>query len=114
MTSRAWVLLVALLLLSSASAVVLAAEARLQRGREGHATEFQRLLGGLGFGPALDLSGCPFGFDPRLDGNCAQEYAPLPGGTCFCPRHAGSVLYYAPPPRRDPVRLLEQSDAPPS
>lgn len=111
MTSRVWLLLV-VLILSSASAVVLAAEGRLQRTRQGHAAEFQRLVGGLGFGPALDLSGCSFGFDPRLDGRCVEDYAPLPGGSCFCPLHAGSVLYYPSPPRRDPVWLLEQSDAP--
>ncbi len=111
MTSRAWLLLV-VLLLSGSSAVILATEARLQRTRTVHAGEFQRLVGGLGFGPALDLSGCPFGFDPRLDGSCAEDYEPLPGGSCFCPRHAGSVLYYPPTVRRDPVWLLEESDAP--
>ncbi len=113
MTARAWVLFV-LGLLSSASVAILSVEARLERDRGGYAEAFQRLLGGLGFGPALDLSDCPFGFDPRLDGSCSEDYAPLPGCTCFCPRHAGSVLYYPPTPRRGPIWLLEQSDAPPS
>jgi hypothetical protein len=113
MTSRAWLLLV-VLLLGCASALVLALEERHQRSREEQTAEFQRLVGGLGFGPALDLSGCPFGFDPRLDGSCAQEYAPLPGGACFCPRHAGSVLHYPPPLYHAPLWLLEESDAPPS
>ncbi len=111
MTARAWVLLGALLLLAGASAAVLVTETQLQRSREERAAEFQRLVGGLGFGPALELSDCVFGFDPRLDGSCAQDYAPLPGGTCFCPRHAGSILYYPPPPRRVPVWLLEEGDA---
>jgi hypothetical protein len=113
MTSRGWVLLVALLL-ASASAVVLAVEGRLERFREQKSADFQRLVGGLGFGPALDLSGCPFGFDPRLDGSCAHEYEPLPGGACFCPRHAGSVLHYPPSPQLAPLWLVEESDAPPS
>jgi hypothetical protein len=114
MTSPVWRLLVALLLLAGASGAVLVTEARLQHSREEHAAEFQRLVGGLGFGPALDLSGCAFGFDPRLDGSCAEEYGPLPGGNCFCPRHAGSILYYPSPPRSVPVWLLEEADAPPS
>lgn len=113
MTSRIGVVLV-ILLLSSAAATVLAMEARLQGGREKYTVEFQRLLGGFGFGPALDLSVCPFGFDPRLDSDCAQEYAPLPGGTCFCPRHAGSLLNYPPPPHPVPVLFVENGDAPPS
>lgn len=114
MTARAWALLVTLLLLAGASAAVLVAEEQRQRNSEGHAAEFQRLVGGLGFGPALDLSGCAFGFDPRLDASCAEEYAPLPGGACFCPRHAGSILYYPPPPRSVPVWLVEEGDAPSS
>ncbi|HZV03529.1 MAG TPA: hypothetical protein VE999_00430 [Gemmataceae bacterium] len=113
MTSRAGVLLVALSL-GCASVAVLVVEDRRQGSREGRSEEFQRLVGGLGFGPALDLSSCPFGYDPRLDGSCAQEYAPLPGGTCFCPRHAGSVLQYPPPRHRVPLWLVEDSDAPPS
>jgi hypothetical protein len=112
MTSRAFLMVMSLL--AGASVTVLVMEANFQRSREAHVVDFQRLLGGLGFGPALDLSGCPFGFDPRLDGNCAQDYAPLPGGTCFCPRHAGSIFSYPSPPHSDPVWLLEQSDAPPS
>jgi hypothetical protein len=105
-------LLVVLLLLAGASAAVLVTETQFQHSREGRAAEFPRLVGGLGLGPALDLSDCVFGFDPRLDDSCAQEYAPLPGGTCFCPRHAGSVLYYPSPRRRVHVWLLEEGDAP--
>jgi hypothetical protein len=61
-----------------------------------HSEEFQRLVGGVGFGPALDLSGCAFGLDPRLDRECQEECGPVPGGACFCPRHAGSVFSYPP------------------
>jgi hypothetical protein len=83
--------LVLLLLVAAAGAILVAGERRPSR-----AEPFHRLVGGLGFGPALDLSGCAFGLDPRLDGDCAEECGPIPGGACFCPRHAESVLYYAP------------------
>ena len=53
-------------------------------------------MGGLGFGPALDLSGCAFSFDPRLDGCFAEERGPIPCGGAFCPRHACSVFFYPP------------------
>jgi hypothetical protein len=60
----------------------------------------QRLLGGLGFGPARDLGRCPFAFDPRLAGACSEDCGPIPGGASFCPYHAGTVLDY-PPLQRD-------------
>src|SRR5215468_9461010 len=94
-------LLLALVLLSGASAAVLAVEGRAERGRRDRAEDFQRLVGGVGFGPALDLSDCAFGFDPRLDGACAEEDGPVPGGACFCPRHAGSLFCYPPVPREE-------------
>ena len=100
MESRGVGLLIVLLLLAGAAGAVLVTEARAHRG-EAHAEEFQRLVGGVGFGPALDLSGCAFGFDPRLDGSCAEEDGPVPGGACFCPRHAGSLFCYPPVPREE-------------
>src|SRR5579871_3846529 len=89
-------LLLALVILAGASAAVLAAGGRGRDSSRGE--EFQRLVGGLGFGPALDLSACPFGFDPRLDGTCGEDCGAVPGGRCFCPRHAGSVFFYPPLP----------------
>jgi hypothetical protein len=86
----------ALLLLVGAAGAVLALEGRGQRRRDVYSEQFQHLVGGLGFGPAVDLSGCAFGFDPRLDGDCAAEYGPVPGGRCFCPRHTENILYYPP------------------
>ena len=62
----------------------------------GEGADFQRLVGGLGFGPALDLARCPNSFDPRLCPHCPADYGPVPGGGCFCPQHAGSVLAYPP------------------
>ena len=97
-----------LLLLAVAAGAVLVTEGRAQRRREERSEQFQHLAGGLGFGPALDLSGCAFGLDPRLDGSCAEDRGPIPGGACFCPRHAGSVLYYAP---RERGRLLSAGEA---
>ncbi len=98
MESRGRGLLLALLLLTCAAAAVLAGEELAQCRRPARAEQFQRLVGGLGFGPALDLSGCAFGFDARLDGRCAEDGGPVPGGSCFCPRHAGSLFEYAPLP----------------
>ncbi len=106
MESRGAGVLVALLLLTAGAAAALSAG-----GRDGgRAEEFQGLVGGLGFGPAVDLSGCAFGFDPRLDGGCALDRGSVPGAACFCPRHAGSLFSYPPPRRRLPG---EGGDGPP-
>jgi hypothetical protein len=85
------VLAVILTLALGAVAVVLAG------GRERDdraAQEFQQLVGGLGFGPAVNLSPCAFSFDPRLCHRCPQDFGPVPGGRCFCPQHASSILSY--------------------
>jgi hypothetical protein len=94
-TARSTPLFFLLLLATAAAAAVLAVEAA--KPQAAHAEAFQRLVGGTGFGPALDLDGCAFGFDPRLDGSCGADHGPVPGGTCFCPRHACSVFAYPPP-----------------
>jgi len=93
-------LMAALLLLAGTAGAVLVGEGLAERRRPTRAEPFQRLVGGLGFGPALDLSGCAFGLDPRLDGDCGEECGAVPGGACFCPRHAGALFEYAPPPDR--------------
>ena len=104
MTTRGQILFVVLLLLIVACAAILLIESRGRPERQARSEAFQHLVGGVGFGPAVDLSGCAFGFDPRLDGDCAQERGPIPGGGAFCPRHAGSVFYYPPlPPEVDAV-----------
>jgi hypothetical protein len=107
MESRNRALLLALLLLSTAAGAVLIAEAP-HRQRQERSAEFQRLVGGLGFGPALDLSGCAFGLDPRLDDSCSEQYGPIPGGRCFCPRHAGTVFSY---PERQADRSQQRGGA---
>jgi hypothetical protein len=99
MEVRGSYLFVLLAILTGAAGAILWAENRAQR--QPHAEEFQRLVGGVGFGPAVDLSGCPFSFDPRLADSCAQDSSPIPGGSCFCSRHGTSIFFYPPldPPR---------------
>ncbi len=92
MESRGRLLLIGLLLGLAAAGAVLAVEARDGAARRHQAEAFHGLTGGLGFGPALDLGDCACGFDPRLDGDCARRYGPVPGGACFCPRHGLSVF----------------------
>ena len=56
--------------------------------------EFQSLVGGLGFGPSVDLADCAFSFDPRLQPNCGHLEGPIPGGFFMCPKHVGRVTGY--------------------
>jgi hypothetical protein len=94
MPSRFPAIVLAIVLLLTASAILaLIADAVRPpaRGRD-----FQRLVGGLGFGPAADLDRCGFAFDPRLCPACAQDHGPIPGGKFFCPHHAGAIFAYPP------------------
>lgn len=56
------------------------------------AARFQQVVGGLGGGPALDLSRCAAAFDPRLGPRCSPDGGPVPGGRFLCPYHG-----HAPP-----------------
>lgn len=56
--------------------------------------EFQRLVGGLGFGPAISVKRCEQGFDPRLCPCCTHAVGPIPGGAVLCPYHASAVFDY--------------------
>ena len=58
-------------------------------------TEFQQLIGGLGFGSEADLSRCAFGFDPRIDRQCSRQESPVPCGMSFCPVHGVAVFTYS-------------------
>jgi len=49
---------------------------------------FQRLVGGIGLGPAVDLTRCAGEFDPRVEPSCSHRFDPLPCGSLFCPVHA--------------------------
>jgi hypothetical protein len=58
------------------------------------AREFQALTGGLGFGPALDLSSCPPSFDPRLSDDCPASADRLLGRQLVDLERAGSIFYF--------------------
>jgi hypothetical protein len=95
--SKAPTLLWALLLiLATAAGTALALGTRPSAEEDQRLQEFYRLVGGLGFGPALDLAPCEFSFDPRLCPACANDCGPIPGGMFFCPHHACSILDYPP------------------
>jgi hypothetical protein len=87
-------LLTLILTLALAAASVFVIDGQLQRRQADRAEVFQGLVGGLGFGPAVDLSRCAFSFDPRLCSSCPQDGGPIPGGAYFCPQHACSILFY--------------------
>jgi hypothetical protein len=59
-------LLSVLAALTLSAAAILVAEAWPGRGAAARDREFQEIVGGLGCGPALDLSRRPSCFDPRL------------------------------------------------
>ena len=97
MHAKSRIIVAALIMLLSATAgVLLAIDSLAAPDHDAPAEEFQRLVGGLGFGPAVDLSRCEFSFDPRLCPDCPQQHGPSPGGVYFCPQHACSILYYPP------------------
>jgi hypothetical protein len=85
-------LLAILVILPAAAVALLFEEAHAAARRRQRHEEFQQLVRGLGFGPAIDLSRCPICFDPRLGWTCRQEQGPIPGGGYFCPQHALSVF----------------------
>jgi hypothetical protein len=82
--------------LATGAATVLVAEGSLRPERIRHAEEWQRLVGGLGLGPATHLTRCPFRFDPRLCPACPQDYGPIPGGSWCCPCQGCSIFHYPP------------------
>jgi hypothetical protein len=71
------------------------------------AKEFHGLVGGLGFGPALDLESCEFSFDPRLCPDCICASGHVPGTASFCPYHASALIDYDSP---NPSRELGEAD----
>jgi hypothetical protein len=89
-----------IVLLAGAAGLLVATDALAWTEQERRSEEFQRLVGGLGLGPAVDLSRCGFSFDPRLCPDCPLNHSPVPGGVYFCPQHACSILYYPRPMTR--------------
>jgi hypothetical protein len=96
-------LLAVLLALIAATALVLTQEASYQTQRTERSEEFQRLVGGLGCGPSLDLSHGGFSFDPRLADQPTYDEGPLPGGARFSGEQGRSIFYYVPSNRREQV-----------
>jgi hypothetical protein len=82
--------------LTGAAALLVATDSASAVRRRRPAEEFQVLVGGLGMGPAVDLSRCGFSFDPRLCPDCPLNHDPVPGSICYCPQHACSILYCPP------------------
>jgi hypothetical protein len=78
-------------LLVLAAAAVFAADQHARPGEERIAQDFQELVRGTGLGPAVDLTGCEFAFDPRICSRCSRDIGPLPLGAIFCPYHALSI-----------------------
>lgn len=89
------------LLLGTAASLVLLLQAFDEKPAPS-SIAFQRLVGGLGMGPALDLSQCPYCFDPRISTICRHDMQPIPGGSHFCPQHACSIFYYPMLPAHTP------------
>jgi hypothetical protein len=77
----------ALVLVPAAAGLLLLAGVRGAGDAEDH-RPFQEMVGGLGVGPAVDLSRCGATFDPRVEPACCKRFEPLPGGSTFCPTHA--------------------------
>jgi hypothetical protein len=86
MSSRSQAALAATIVLLAAAALgAIAADPWL--AAEGQTAAFQRLTGGLGLGPATDLSVCAFAFDPRISPACPAWSGPIAGGGWFCRCH---------------------------
>ena len=88
-------MLTGLIGLSLAACAIVVAESRRDPVSAGRSREFQQLVGGLGFGPAIDLSRCTLAFDPRLGPMCESQLGPIPGAGFVCPEHACSVFDYS-------------------
>lgn len=81
----------ALALACGAGAVALCGATRPVRSAR-RSDEFQRIVGGLGLGPALDLSRCAPAFDPRVGTTCPERVGAVPAGDAFSPDHASAVF----------------------
>lgn len=113
MSRRAPFLLLVIVGLVLAAGTALGLAGRQTADHVESAATFQRLTGGFGFGPTLDLSGCPYQLDPRLGTACDSHTGPVPAGSLFCSgcgrylfslSRATPVNVVAPPPR-DNVRI---------
>jgi hypothetical protein len=99
-------MLVIILIATAAAAAILVHDA-LVRPATKQTEEFQRLVGGLGFGPTIHLDVGEQWFDPRL---VPDESAPPRDSVLPSSRQFGSILEYplpapAPDPRTQPDAL---------
>lgn len=85
--SRPNLILALVVILTAAAGLVLTAGGGPSPLEDERAREFHRLVGGLGYGPAVEFEPCAAGFDPRLCPVCSQDVGPVPGGVFFCPHH---------------------------
>ena len=85
-------LLGGVVLLAGAAGLALAAGSSRPDRAATNGREFQALVGGLGFGPATDLSRCGAAFDPRIEGACSWRLEPLPAARGVCVLHPGLLL----------------------
>jgi hypothetical protein len=81
--------LAVLALAATATAAVAVRSARPARERA-DSREFQRLVHGLGLGPATDLSRDESAFDPRVGAVCPERFHPILAGDAFCPDRTGA------------------------
>lgn len=86
--------------LAAAAGVVLIAGQWSAAEDERQGKEFYHLVGGFGFGPAIDAAACEFSVDPRCCPSCSFDTGPVPGGVFFCPYHACSTFPYPFPASR--------------
>jgi hypothetical protein len=109
---RPRVVLVVLVLLVSAAAACVVDGDRPDARRADLAEPFHHALGGLGFGPALDLTEGCFGFDPRLSDSSLGSDEPIPAVAAALPGRTGLLFSYHPPRRGGPTRLSEDGYGP--
>jgi len=105
---KPWLILLSIVALAGFAVYLLVSDTSLQDRRAARAEEFQRLVGGLGFGPALDLSRCPNSFDPRLDDGCGDDDGPIAGGARYCPHQGGAIFSYPPLERSRPAAAFQE------
>ena len=99
-------------LLAVIAILVIAAGTAVGRYRQPYPTRpktaagFQQLVGGLGFGPTVELSTCPVQFDPRLETTCNAHTGPIPAGGLLCPGCGRFLFSFSP---RSRVNLAGRS-----
>ena len=91
-TRRTDVLALGVLVLAAGAAIAVATGATRPEREAAESREFQRLVRGLGLGPATDLSRDESAFDPRVGAICPERFHPIPAGDAFCPDRTAGML----------------------